>query len=115
MTYEIFLGQGKYVVEILKRFGVLDYKSMATPMESNMNLLDDTTSEAVDATLYRKMIGSLMYLMNTRPDICFVHVLTEEPAHANLDFNVSATFLLRRWQIDQSIYTQFLYFCRDGW
>jgi hypothetical protein len=40
MTGEIFLGQGKYVVEILKRFGVLDHKSMA----SNMKLLDDTTS-----------------------------------------------------------------------
>jgi hypothetical protein len=37
-----------------------------------MKLLDDTTSEIVDATLYRKMIGSLMYLMNTRPNICFV-------------------------------------------
>jgi hypothetical protein len=72
MTDEIFLGQGKYVVEILKRFGVLDCKPMATPMESNMKLLDDTTSEDVDATLYRKMIGSLMYLTNTRPDICFV-------------------------------------------
>jgi hypothetical protein len=44
MTYEIFLGQGKYVVEILKRFGVLDCKPMATPMASNMKLLDDMTS-----------------------------------------------------------------------
>jgi hypothetical protein len=69
---EIFLNQGKYVVEILKRFRMLDCKPMATPMASNMKLLDDTTSEVVDATLYRKMIGSLMYLMNTRPDICFV-------------------------------------------
>jgi hypothetical protein len=68
---EIFLNQGKYVVEILKRFGMLDCKPMATPMASNMKLLDDTTSEVVDATLYRQMIGSLMYLMNTRPNICF--------------------------------------------
>jgi hypothetical protein len=41
--------------------------------------------------------------------------LTEEPAHTNLDFNVSTTFLLRRWKISLSIYTQFLYFCKDGW
>jgi hypothetical protein len=59
-------------VEILKRFGVLECKPMATLMESNIKLLDDANSEAMDATLYRKMIGSLMYLMNTRPDICFV-------------------------------------------
>jgi hypothetical protein len=55
-------------VDILKRFGMLDCKLMA----SNMKLLDDMTSKFVDATLYRKMIGSLMYLKNTRPYICFV-------------------------------------------
>jgi hypothetical protein len=69
---EIFLNERKYVVEILKQFEMLDCKPMATPMESNMKLLGDTTSEVVDATLYREMIGSLMYLTNTRPYICFV-------------------------------------------
>ena len=44
---------------------------MSISMMMNLNLLGDTTSEIVDATLYRQMIGSLMYLMNTR-DICFV-------------------------------------------
>ena len=68
----IFLGQGKYVVEILKRFGMMDCKSLATPMASNLKLLSDASLESVDATMYHKMIGSLMYLMNTRPDICFV-------------------------------------------
>jgi hypothetical protein len=51
---------------------MLDCKLMATLMESNMKLLDDTTSEVVDATLYKKMIGSLIYLTNTQPYICFV-------------------------------------------
>ena len=45
----ISLGQGKYAVEILKRFGMMDYKAMATPMASNLNLLSDASSEAVDA------------------------------------------------------------------
>ena len=71
-TDGIFLGQGKYVVEILKRFGMMDCKAMATPMASNLKLLSDASSESVDATMYRQMIGSLMYLTNTRPDICFV-------------------------------------------
>ena len=66
------LSQGKYVVEILKRFGMMDCKSMSTLIMMNLKLLGDTTSETVDATLYRKMIGSLMYLPNTRPNICFV-------------------------------------------
>jgi hypothetical protein len=69
---EIFLNQGKYTVEILKRFRMLDCKAMATPMVSNLKLLQDTTLETVDVTLYRKMVGSLMNLTNTRPDICFV-------------------------------------------
>ena len=45
---------------------------MTTLMTRNVKLLNDDTSEAVDATLYRQIIGSLMYLTNTRPDICFV-------------------------------------------
>ena len=65
----ISLGQGKYAVEILKRFRMMDY--MTTPMASNLKLLSDASSESVDATMYRQMIGSLMYLTNTRPDICF--------------------------------------------
>ena len=45
---------------------------MTTPMASNLKLLSDASSEAVDAMMYRQMIGSLMYLTNTRPNICFV-------------------------------------------
>ena len=65
----IFLGQGKYAVEILNKFRMMD--CMTTPMASNLKLLSDASSESVDAMMYRQMIGSLMYLMNTRPDICF--------------------------------------------
>ena len=62
---EIFLNQGKYTVEILKRFGMLDCKAMTTPMTTSLNLLNDDTVEVVDVTLYRQIIGSLMYLTNT--------------------------------------------------
>jgi hypothetical protein len=68
---KIFLNQGRYAIEILKRFDMLECKSMNTPMETKLNLLVDTSSELVDATLYRQIIGPLMYLTNTRQDICF--------------------------------------------
>jgi len=66
------LVEEKYIVEILKIFGMMDCKSMPTPMVANLKLFSDTSSELVDATVYRQMISSLMYLANTRPDICFV-------------------------------------------
>ena len=84
----IFLGQGKYAIYILKRFRMMECKAMTTPMASNLKLLSDASSEAVDATMYRQMIGSLMYLMNTRPDICFaVNTLSQfliDPRHVHL-------------------------------
>ena len=51
---------------------MLECKAMATPMDSNLKLLVDDSSELVDVTQYRHIIGSLMYLTNTRLDICFV-------------------------------------------
>ena len=59
------------MIEILKRFEMMDCKAMTTPMASNLKLLSDASSKAVDAMMYHQMIESLMYLMNTRPDICF--------------------------------------------
>ena len=73
----ISLGQGKYAVEILKRFEMMDCKAITTPMELNLKLLSVSSSETIDAMMYRQMICSLMYLKNTRPDICFaVNTLT---------------------------------------
>ena len=66
-----FLGQGKYIVDILSRFHMEDCKPMSTPMTTNWKKLHASDSELVDPTLYRQLIGSLMYLVNTRPDICF--------------------------------------------
>ena len=49
----ISLGQGKYVVEKLKWFGVMEYKAMNTPMASNLKLLSDASLEMIDAMMYR--------------------------------------------------------------
>jgi hypothetical protein len=78
----------KYAVEILKRFDMLEYKSMNTPMEAKLKLVVDTSSKLIDATLYRQIIESLMYLTNTRPNIFFVmNTLSQflvEPRHVHL-------------------------------
>ena len=68
----ILVSQGKYTVDILRRFGMMDSKSMSTPMTTNLKKLSSDDSDLVDPTMYHQLIGSLMYLVNTRPDICFV-------------------------------------------
>ncbi|GKA66462.1 hypothetical protein Tco_0766270 [Tanacetum coccineum] len=67
----IFISQDKYVTEILKKFGFTDVKTASTPMETQKPLLKDKDGEEVDVHLYRSMIGSLMYLTSSRPDIMF--------------------------------------------
>ena len=55
-----------------------DNRPMTTPMITNRKKLHASESQLVDPTLYRRLIGSLMYLVNTRPDICFaVNTLSE--------------------------------------
>ncbi|GJT22279.1 reverse transcriptase domain-containing protein [Tanacetum coccineum] len=68
----IFISQDKYVTDILKKFGFIDVKTASTPMETQKLLLKDEDGKEVDVHLYRSMIGSLMYLMSSRPDIMFV-------------------------------------------
>ncbi|GJU31857.1 putative ribonuclease H-like domain-containing protein [Tanacetum coccineum] len=67
----IFISQDKYVAEILKKFDFASVKTASTPMETNKALIKDEEAEDVDVHLYRSMIGSLMYLTASRPDIMF--------------------------------------------
>ena len=84
----ISLGQGKYAVEILKRFEMMDCKAMTTPMALNLNPLSDALVETIDAMMSRKIICSLMCLVNTIQDTCFVvNYLSQflmDPRHAHL-------------------------------
>ena len=70
---EIFLSQGKYTIDVLWRFGMMDCKSMATPMVSSLKKLHETDSsiDPVDSMMYKQLIGSLLYLVHMRPHICF--------------------------------------------
>ncbi|GJX72910.1 uncharacterized mitochondrial protein-like protein [Tanacetum coccineum] len=67
----IFISQDKYVGEILKKFRFTEVKTASTPIETQKPLLKDENGEEVDVHMYRSMIGSLMYLTSSRPDIMF--------------------------------------------
>ncbi|GJT14003.1 putative ribonuclease H-like domain-containing protein [Tanacetum coccineum] len=68
---EIFISQDKYVDDILKKFDFCSIKTATTPIESNKPLVKDEDGVEVDVHEYRSMIGSLMYLTASRPDIMF--------------------------------------------
>jgi hypothetical protein len=64
-----FICQTKYIQDILKKFGMKDGKPIKTPMGTNGHLDLDTGGKYVDQKVYRLMIGSLLYLCASRPDI----------------------------------------------
>ncbi|KAD5318172.1 hypothetical protein E3N88_18118 [Mikania micrantha] len=67
----IFIHQSKYTKELLKKFDLQNSKNCSNPMSSTTQLDADLKGKSVDETLYRCMIGSLMYLTASRPDIMF--------------------------------------------
>ncbi|KAJ9542735.1 hypothetical protein OSB04_029241 [Centaurea solstitialis] len=87
----IFIHQSKYVKDILTKFGFTDVKPASTPMETHKHLTVDAEGKEVDVHHYRSIIGSLMYLTASRPDIMFackkqtsVSTSTAEPEYIEL-------------------------------
>ncbi|GJX10851.1 putative ribonuclease H-like domain-containing protein [Tanacetum coccineum] len=85
----IFISQDKYVADILKKFDFWSIRTATTPIESNKPLVKDEDGVDVDVHVYRSMIGSLMYLTASRPDIMFAvcacarHQVTPKASHLN--------------------------------
>ncbi|GJX94659.1 putative ribonuclease H-like domain-containing protein [Tanacetum coccineum] len=68
----IFISQDKYVADILKKFDFCSIKTATTLFASNKPMVKDEDGVDVDVNVYMSMIGSLMYLTASRPDIMFV-------------------------------------------
>ena len=67
----IFLSQSKYARNLVKKFDLESTNSVRTPMSPNVKLTVDLLGKSVDSSLYRSMIGSLLYLTASRPDISY--------------------------------------------
>nr|GEW79655.1 uncharacterized mitochondrial protein AtMg00810-like [Tanacetum cinerariifolium] len=67
----IFISQDKYVAKILRKFRLTEGKSASTPIDTEKPLQKDPDGEDIDVYIYRSMIGSIMYLTSSRPDIMF--------------------------------------------
>ena len=71
MDKRIFISQSKYVKDLVKKFWLENTKHARIPMSTSLKLSRDTSGKDIDQTLYRSMIGNLLYLTASRPDIAF--------------------------------------------
>lgn len=75
---QTFLSQGKYAKGLLERFRMDQYKLATVPLQQNIKLQSEDGSKEADATLYRQLVGSVIYLTTTRPDLAYaVSVLSQ--------------------------------------
>ncbi|GKA65284.1 retrovirus-related pol polyprotein from transposon TNT 1-94 [Tanacetum coccineum] len=79
----IFLNQSKYAIESLKKYEIESCDLVDTPMVEKSKLDEDTQWKTVDPTHYRGMVGTLMYLTSSRPDLDSAIALT---AFADADY-----------------------------
>uniref|UniRef100_A0A2N9I2A6 Reverse transcriptase Ty1/copia-type domain-containing protein n=1 Tax=Fagus sylvatica TaxID=28930 RepID=A0A2N9I2A6_FAGSY len=73
-----YLSQAKYAFDLLSKAGLTDSKTVSTPLELNVKLNTTDGEPLSDATLYRQLVGSLIYLTVTRPDLAYaVHLVSQ--------------------------------------
>lgn len=65
------MHQKKYAFDILKRFNMLSCNPTSTPTDVSLKLVNNEDEELVDPTLFKKIVGSLRYLCNSRPYISY--------------------------------------------
>ena len=71
MKNDTFVSQGKYIEDILKKFGMDDAKAISTPMGTNRSLVSDASGNIIDQKMYQSMIESLLYVTASRLDVIF--------------------------------------------
>jgi hypothetical protein len=69
----IFIPQTKYIIEMLKRFGMEDCKPVITPMQTSCKLSKDDDSKSIDQRKYMSMIDNLLYVTTYRPDVMHIN------------------------------------------
>jgi len=94
---EVFISQKKYAKEILRKFQMEECKAVSTPMNQKEKLSKEDGADKVDEGYYRSMIGCLMYLTATRPDILFVVSLLSRFMHCASETHLVAARRILRY------------------
>jgi hypothetical protein len=93
----IYINQQKYALEILKRFGLSECNSVCNPLVPGCKLKKDESGKASDSTKYKHMVGSLMYLLATRPDLAFSVCLVARYMERPTEIHVAAVKRIMRY------------------
>nr|GFA38495.1 hypothetical protein [Tanacetum cinerariifolium] len=103
----IFLNQSKYALESLKKYGMETSEQVDTPMVEKSKLDEDPKEKAIDLTRYRRMIGTLMYLTSSRPDLVFTVCMCAryqaKPTEKHL-YTVKQIFIYLRGTINMGLW-----------
>ena len=94
---EVFISQKKYAKEILRKFQMEECKAVSTPMNQKEKLSKEDGDDKVDEGYYRSMIGCLMYLTATRPDILFAISLLSRFMHCASETHLVAARRILRY------------------
>ncbi|MCH83140.1 copia-type polyprotein, partial [Trifolium medium] len=93
----IFIYQPKYATEILNRFGMEKCNKVCSPIVPGCKLVKDENRKVVDATLYKQMVGCLMYLLATKPDLAYSMCLVARYMERPTEIHVSAVKRIMRY------------------
>nr|KYP36518.1 Retrovirus-related Pol polyprotein from transposon TNT 1-94 [Cajanus cajan] len=93
----IFISQRKYALEILKKFHIEKCKPVATPLVANEKFSKNDGENSADASVYRSIIGSLLYLSATRPDLMFAASLLSRFMHSPSQVHLGAAKRVLRY------------------
>ena len=78
----IFVNERKYILDLLKEIGLFGCKAVETPIEANLKLHPTKIENVIDRERFQKLVGKLIYLSHTRPDIAFVMSMVSQFMHS---------------------------------
>ncbi|EHA8588144.1 putative Retrovirus-related Pol polyprotein from transposon RE1 [Cocos nucifera] len=96
-SFGIFLSQEKYAIDLLEKFHMLNRKPAKTPMNSNDKLMVEDGSDKADEKVFRSMVGGLIFLTHTRPDIMFAVSLISRFTHSPSNHHFGAAKRVLRY------------------
>jgi len=100
----IFIGQKKYIKDVLTKFNMLDCNLVENPIVPGTKLLKTDKGAEVDSTIFKQLVGSLMYLNATRPDIAYsVNLISRFMEHPKDNHVLAAKRILRYLQGTQKL------------